>query len=127
MQHYTRQAPGARVYVACGSMGGALCWRLAKDSAASAMMGGILLMGSTWDEVPFERHLPHRPAADLFRARQLGRVYDWKKQAGFFRAAQGAQSALSRASPCSRQAPTERRSATDWRLVLNWMFAATGR
>ena len=29
IDHYAEQSPGAKIFVACGSMGGALCWKLA--------------------------------------------------------------------------------------------------
>ena len=31
IRHYAAGSPEARVFVACGSMGGALCWELARD------------------------------------------------------------------------------------------------
>ena len=30
--HYAEKSPGAKIFVACGSMGGALCWQLAAES-----------------------------------------------------------------------------------------------
>lgn len=129
MQHYTRQAPGARVYVACGSMGGALCWRLAKDNAASALMGGILLMGSTWDEGFLSSSTFRNARLPIYFGHgSWDEVYDWKKQAGFFERLKArnprypARFALFETG--THGTPIR---MTDWRLVLNWMFAATGR
>lgn len=129
MRRYTQQAPGAKVYVACGSMGGFLCWRLARDPAAAAMMGGMLLMGSSWDDDYLR--------SAQFRAGRLpiylghgswDKVYDWKKQAAFFERLKArnpnypARFVLFETG--THGTPIR---MTDWRLVLNWMFAVTGR
>ena len=47
---YAKASPAARVYVACGSMGGMLCWRLANEPSVAPRLGGLLLLGSLWDE-----------------------------------------------------------------------------
>jgi hypothetical protein len=129
MRHYTQRSPGARAYVACGSMGGFLCWRLARDSGAAQMMGGMLLMGSTWDEGFF--------SSAAFRSRALpiyfghgswDEVYDWKKQAGFYERLK-ARSPSYPARFVLFETGTHGTPIrmTDWRLILNWMFAVTGR
>ena len=45
-----KNSPGARVIVACGSMGGGVCWRLAKNPATAANIGGLFLLGSHWHD-----------------------------------------------------------------------------
>lgn len=129
MQHYVSQAPQARVYVACGSMGGFLCWRLARDSGAAAMMGGMLLMGSTWDEDFL--------SSGTFRSGRLpiyfghgswDEVYNWKRQAAFYERLKARKSDYPARfvlfETGTHGTPIR---MTDWRLVLNWMFAAAGR
>jgi pimeloyl-ACP methyl ester carboxylesterase len=39
-------SPGAKVFVACGSMGGFICHRLAADSGFAPKLAGMLLLGS---------------------------------------------------------------------------------
>ncbi|WP_417771060.1 alpha/beta hydrolase [Stappia sp.] len=129
MRHYVDQSPGAKVYVACGSMGGFLCWRLAKDPGAAAMMGGMLLMGSTWDEEFL--------SSATFRAGRLpiyfghgswDEVYDWRRQASFFeRLKARAPTYPARFVLFETGTHGTPIRMTDWRLILNWMFAATGR
>lgn len=129
MQHYTRQAPQARAYVACGSMGGFLCWELARDSGAAAMMGGMLLMGSTWDDAFL--------SSGTFRGGRLpiyfghgswDEVYDWKKQAAFYERLKARKSDYpARFALFETGTHGTPIRMTDWRLILNWMFAATGR
>ena len=48
--HYAQASPGAPVFVACGSAGGGICYRMAYDPAVAPRLGGLLLLGSHWDE-----------------------------------------------------------------------------
>ncbi len=48
--HYSAASPGAAVIVACGSAGGQLCHALARDGEIGGKLGGILLLGSLWDD-----------------------------------------------------------------------------
>ncbi len=61
--HYAEKSPGAPVFVACGSMGGGLCWELAKSGDVAGRLGGLLLLGSHWDDgffgsAAFKRKVP---------------------------------------------------------------------
>src|SRR5690606_31651072 len=47
---YAARSPDAPVFVACGSMGGLLCWRLARSPVIAPNLAGLLLLGSVWDE-----------------------------------------------------------------------------
>lgn len=129
MRHYADRAPGARAYVACGSMGGFVCWQLAGDPAAVALMGGMLLLGSTWDDDFL--------SSQTFRGGRLpiyfghgswDEVYDWKRQAAFFERIKARNPAYPARfvlfETGTHGTPIR---MTDWRLVLNWMFAVTGR
>ena len=49
--HYRAAArPGAPVILACGSAGGAVCNAMARDPRIAPSLGGVLLLGSYWDE-----------------------------------------------------------------------------
>ncbi|WP_108660168.1 phospholipase [Acuticoccus kandeliae] len=50
IQHYAVDSPGAPVFVACGSAGGAICYGLAENPAIVPLLGGILMLGSFPDE-----------------------------------------------------------------------------
>lgn len=129
MQHYTQRSPGARVYVACGSMGGFLCWRLAQDSGAARMMGGMLLMGSTWDEGFFSSATFQAASLPIYFGHgSWDEVYDWKRQAKFFeRLKARAPKYPARFTLFETGTHGTPIRMTDWRLILNWMFAVTGR
>jgi hypothetical protein len=45
-----KNSPGARIFVACGSMGGGVCWRLAKNPKTAAHVDGLFLLGSHWHD-----------------------------------------------------------------------------
>ena len=47
---YAARSPGAPVFAACGSMGGFVCWRLAQMPQVAGKLGGLLLLGSSWDD-----------------------------------------------------------------------------
>lgn len=46
IEHYLAKSPGAPVFIACGSMGGAICWGLANDKQIALELSGLLLLGS---------------------------------------------------------------------------------
>ena len=50
IEHYAGASPNARVFVACGSMGGYICWKLAANDLVAARLSGLMLLGSVFDE-----------------------------------------------------------------------------
>jgi len=70
--HYAGQSPRAKIVVACGSMGGALCWKLAGRNDAGNRIGGLMLLGSLWDEGFFASPAFERQGAGILRAGQQG-------------------------------------------------------
>jgi pimeloyl-ACP methyl ester carboxylesterase len=46
IEHYLAVFPSAPVFVACGSMGGSICWGLANDRRIAPKLSGLLLLGS---------------------------------------------------------------------------------
>ncbi len=72
ISHYLEKSPAAPVIVACGSMGGELCWKLAKDGEVASKLGGLLLLGSLWRRrFPGQRGVQTQ-GAGVFRPRQQG-------------------------------------------------------
>jgi pimeloyl-ACP methyl ester carboxylesterase len=119
---YAAASPQAPVFVACGSAGGAICWQLAQDGALVPRLGGLLILGSHWDETFLD--------SAAFRARvpvYLGhgsrdRVFPVERQEAFFRsilaAAPGYPVRFVRFETGSHGTPIR---MTDWRQVINWM------
>jgi hypothetical protein len=123
ISHYAEQSPGAPVFVACGSMGGGLCWELAKSDSVSNL-GGLLLLGSHWDDdflksAAFKRKVPvflGHGSHDI--------VFDPAKQEAFYRAIRkkspGYPVRFVRFETGTHGTPIR---MTDWREVLNWMLS----
>lgn len=42
--------PARKLIIACGSMGGGICWRLATDPSVAPKLAGLFILGSFWNE-----------------------------------------------------------------------------
>jgi hypothetical protein len=126
MEEYARNSPGAPIFIACGSMGGYLCWRLAGDPQAARLIGGLLLLGSTHDDGFL------KTAAMTDRSRRFpifighgshDTIMAWQDEDQFFRKMKAAAPdypvKFALFDTGSHGTPIR---MTDWRLVLNWML-----
>ncbi|RUM98096.1 alpha/beta hydrolase [Pseudaminobacter arsenicus] len=124
--HYAENSPGAPVFVACGSMGGMLCWQLATDRQASQHISGLLLLGSLWDEKFFSSPAFKRRVPVFFGHGSRDTVFAVDKQEAFFRSiaakAPGYPARFVRFETGTHGTPIR---MTDWRQALNWMLSAT--
>ncbi len=50
MNEFRRRSPRTKMIIACGSMGGGICWRLAKDKSVAATIDGLFILGSHWHD-----------------------------------------------------------------------------
>ncbi len=50
MSEFKRRSKNTKMIIACGSMGGGICWRLAKNPKTAAMMDGMFILGSHWHD-----------------------------------------------------------------------------
>lgn len=125
-----RRSPGAAIVVACGSQGGAVCWKLLRDSGVTPFLAGVLLLGSSHDDA-FLRS-PAVKGTALRIPIYVGHgtedsVFDWREEEAFYRrvkkAAVDYPIKLALFDAGSHGTPIR---MTDWRLVLNWMFEANG-
>lgn len=120
---YAAASPGAPVVIACGSAGGALCWRLADDPAVAPRLAGLVLLSSFPDDAfrgsaAFRRRVPvflGQGAADP--------VFPPAAMHGFFRAirdaAPGYPVRLYEFAKGTHRTPLV---MVDWRDTLNWML-----
>lgn len=127
MAEQSAKSPGAPIIVACGSQGGALCWLLAADPEAAAMLGGLILMGSGHDPA-----FAKSPAAKARVPVYMGQgsndsVFAWADRAAFYeqvrKAIPGYPIRFVLFETGSHGTPIR---MTDWRLILNWMLASQG-
>ncbi|MBS9720314.1 alpha/beta hydrolase [Tianweitania sp. BSSL-BM11] len=122
IKHYSDASPKARVFVACGSMGGALCWALARKPEVLSKLGGLLLLGSLWDDdfltsAAFKAKVPV-----VFAQGSRDPVFPVEKQEAFFRKIRAASptypTRFIRFESGSHGTPIR---MIDWRETLNWM------
>ncbi|MBP0440258.1 alpha/beta fold hydrolase [Tianweitania sediminis] len=124
IRHYSATSPGAPVFVACGSMGGALCWNLAQNPEVAPLLGGLLLLGSHWDDA-FLGSAAFKAKVPLFFGHgSRDRVFPVEKQEAFFRSIRNAQpgypARFVRFESGSHGTPIR---MVDWRETLNWMLS----
>jgi len=122
--HYAEASPGAPVFVACGSMGGALCWKLAADRTVAPRLSGLMLLGSLWDESFFTSAAFKRKVPVFFGQGSHDIVFPVEKQEAFFRSisarSPGYPTHFVRFETGTHGTPIR---MTDWRGVLNWMLS----
>ena len=121
---YLRASPEAEVVFACGSMGGALCWRFARDPDIAPRLGGLMLLGSLWDS-DFASSAAFRLRVPVFLGHgSRDSVFPIDKMEAFYRsvrkAASGYPIRMVRFETGSHGTPIR---MTDWRETINWMLA----
>lgn len=124
--YFKSQSPQARLFVACGSMGGQLCWRLAQDGAASGNISGLVILGSMWDDKfigsqAFKRRIPV-----FFGHGSRDPVFAVESQEAFYRKIRNQGSGypvrFHRFENGNHGTPIR---MTDWRGALNWMLSVS--
>ncbi|MBA8906146.1 alpha/beta hydrolase family protein [Aminobacter ciceronei] len=125
IDHYAAQSPGARIVVACGSMGGQLCWGLARDAKAAKKLGGLMLLGSLWDDAFLKSPAFAAKVPVFFGQGSKDPVFPADKQEAFFRSILAKNKAYPtrfvRFETGTHGTPIR---MTDWRETLNWMLSA---
>ncbi len=125
--HYIVLSPDARVFLACGSFGGKICWRLAKDPGLAPLISGIVFLDSDMDPafltaaktVDPDKRLP------IHVSNSMGDwIIGWRDQLQFFRKMKAAVPDYPiRFALFSAGSHGISLRMTDWRLVLNWMLS----
>jgi pimeloyl-ACP methyl ester carboxylesterase len=123
--HYASASPNARLFVACGSMGGFLCWKLAADDAVANRLSGLLLLGSVVGE-DFKGTFAYKKKIPVFFGHgSHDTVFPVENQEAFFRTLRagkgGYPARFVRFETGTHGTPIR---MTDWRDTLNWMLVA---
>ena len=50
IQEFRERSPKTKLIVACGSMGGGICWRLANSQNLAPNISGMFILGSHWND-----------------------------------------------------------------------------
>lgn len=124
IMHFAALSPGAPVIIACGSMGGMLCWKLASDAEVAPKLGGLLLLGSLWDDGFLSSPAYKRKVPVFFGHGSRDPVFPVEKQEAFYRKLRGKSGAYParfvRFESGTHGTPIR---MSDWRDVLNWMLS----
>lgn len=125
IDHYMKKSPQASVFIACGSAGGALCHRIANEAQIVGRLGGILLLGSLWDD-GYVRSAAFKARVPLFIGQgSRDRVFPVERMEAFYRsirsAAPGYPVRMVSFESGTHGTPIR---MTDWRETLNWMMSA---
>lgn len=122
--YYAARSPAAPIIVACGSMGGALCWRLADEPSLVPRLGGLLLLGSHWEEGFLKSGGFRRRVPVFFGHGGNDSVFPVAQQEAFFRriltASPDYPARFVRFETGSHGTPIR---MTDWRDAINWMLS----
>jgi len=122
LDHYASRSPGAPIFAACGSMGGAICWGLADDPSMSRKLSGLLLLGSfTSDD--FAGSAAYKRKVPLYLGQgSKDTVFPVDTQEAMYRKLRGGgyPVRLVRFETGTHGTPIR---MTDWRDILNWMLS----
>jgi dienelactone hydrolase len=125
IESYAAASPRAKVFVACGSMGGALCWRLARNAAIAPRLGGLLLLGSIADDGFLSSEAFRRRVPLYLGQGSRDSVFPVERMEAFFRKVRqrspGYPVRFVRFETGSHGTPIR---MTDWRETINWMLSA---
>ena len=122
--HYATASPRAPVFVACGSMGGAHCWMLAERDDMAARLGGLLLLGSHWNDAFLKSPAFKAKVPVFFGQGSRDPVFPVEKQEAFFRSILKRDprypAMFVRFESGSHGTPIR---MSDWRETINWMLS----
>ncbi|SMH49381.1 alpha/beta hydrolase family protein [Mesorhizobium australicum] len=122
LDHYADRSPKAPIVVACGSMGGAICWGLADSPAVAGRLAGLMMLGSfTSDD--FAKSAAYKRKVPLYLGQgSKDAVFPVDTQEAMYKRLKGANYPvrLVRFETGTHGTPIR---MTDWRDVLNWMLA----
>jgi dienelactone hydrolase len=126
VSHYAEKSPEAKIFVACGSMGGMLCWQLASNKAIAGRLSGLLLLGSLWDDGFFSSAAFKTKVPLFFGQGSRDPVFPVDKQEAFYRSiiakSPGYPARFVRFETGTHGTPIR---MTDWRETLNWMLSVS--
>ena len=126
ISHYAEKSPGAKIFVACGSMGGMLCWQLASNGAVAGQLSGLLLLGSLWNDGFLSSSAFKRKVPVFFGQGSRDPVFPVEKQEASYRSilakSPGYPARFVRFETGNHGTPIR---MTDWRETLNWMLSVS--
>ncbi len=117
------RSPNTQLIVACGSMGGGVCWQLADDPAIAPILDGLFLLGSHWSDSFVGSPAYQRRVPVYFGHGTFDTVFAPDRQKAFFQSilnANGSYPARFVMFDTGKHGTPIR--MVDWRRELNWML-----
>ncbi|MGI9366062.1 MAG: alpha/beta hydrolase [Rhizobiaceae bacterium] len=122
-----RQSPNAKVIVACGSMGGGVCWRLANERSRASKVDGLFILGSHWSDDFLKSQTIKRSTRNIpiyIGHGSKDPVFDPAKQRNFYKQIKKKNPKYPiRFVMFETGAHGTPIRMVDWRLELNWMMS----
>lgn len=122
--HYRQRSPGARLIVACGSLGGEVCYRLAARKQTASVISGYVLLGSAPTNSVFSSSAYKRSTPFVFAHGSRDTVYPVEAVEAHFRRFETSRSdypaRFIRFETGTHGTPIR---MVDWRDVLNWILS----
>ena len=124
IEHYAGSFAVARLFVACGSMGGCICWKLAANDCLPARLSGLMLLGSVCDEDFLERRPSNGKSRYSSAMAAATQSFAVDKLQAFFRSiaapTRGYPPRFVRFENGTHGTPIR---MVNWRETLNWMMS----
>jgi hypothetical protein len=125
--HYAALSPGAPVFLACGSWGGKICWRLVRDPDVAPLLSGVMFLDAAMDEdfIDAAKNIDpaHRLPIHISNSME-DRPIGWTRQRQFYKAMKVAMPDYPiRFVLFSAGTHGISLRMTDWREALNWMLS----
>jgi hypothetical protein len=125
--HYAALSPNAPVFLACGSWGAKICWRLIRDPGVGPLVSGLMLLDADINEGFLETAQQVEPASRLpiHISNSMGdKIIGWRQQLKFFQSMKTAMPDYPiRFVLFSAGSHGISLRMTDWRLAINWMLS----
>ena len=124
--HYREDSPGAPVFVACGSLGGQICYSLASDPELAKVVAGYVLLGAPPVDSIYSSPAVTRKAPFLLAHGSRDTVYSIDEVEAHFRRFDarnpGYPVRFVRFETGTHGTPIR---MIDWRDTLNWMLSVS--
>ncbi|GHC60735.1 alpha/beta hydrolase [Limoniibacter endophyticus] len=121
VDHYAAASPRARIILACGSMGGALCYGMADSGKFT--LDGMVMLGSMWHSAYLKSAAFKARTPIIFAHGSRDPVFAVEKQEAFFQqlrdASPGYPTRFIRFETGNHGTPIR---MIDWRSVLGWIM-----
>jgi pimeloyl-ACP methyl ester carboxylesterase len=120
--HIAERTGGAPIVLACGSMGGILCWQAARDDRVASRLKGMVILGGPGDGGFASTPAYRRRVPVLLAHGTSDSVYPWQGQASLYESLSAGGRYPARFVLFETGSHGTPIRMIDWRETLNWML-----